>query len=446
MFAVILPALNFRGNRSPYLWWFHKLLSELGTQAGYVCGEDYFRDPSDLLRDGRIEAGTEMARAYHYRLPDREVLAQQLRADVPVKAWQSLESRYPGNPLAAFRHYCLEDDDLLRSALAAALDELSRSLGNLEAVITCVNCVSLKRLCSERGLPLIHVELGPLRGPLYLQTAYFDFSGVNGSTEAQHRFTAVGREPWDATAWADSDLLRSLFVMCQPLSKPEPTAELGVCLQVEDDSNMLCYANGHSTISMISHARRLVTTGAVAAPVLVRPHPSAQFVLRYCPPGLVQDESLTSREFIYRCKSIQTINSSVAVEAALLGRPVYLYGDSPLAFALDPETGLCNSSALAFMLLNYLTPWTLAFSPAYIRWRLGNPSETEIRERHLEAFMKDKVRLLEQRVNELEQALADSQRQFREVHGSLVWPLMHPLRSLRDFWARYRRQRSSGTP
>lgn len=56
MIAVFLPALNFRGNRSPYLWWFYKFSSEFGAQAGYIAGDEYYRDPSELRAEGRNEA------------------------------------------------------------------------------------------------------------------------------------------------------------------------------------------------------------------------------------------------------------------------------------------------------------------------------------------------------------------------------------------------------
>lgn len=436
MLAVLLPAINFRGNRSPYLWWFHKLLSELGEQAGYICGDDYFREPSELFAEGRLEANDNLARLFQYRLPDRHALGRQTRADIPLEVWQALEARYPGNPLAAFKHYCLEEDPLLREAFATVLGQLEAHVGPLEAVITCVNCASLQALCRDKNLPLIHVELGPLRQPAYLQTAYFDFSGVNGGTEARSRFAAFDSGMENSGEWHSLAALRTLFMMQQIPREPLQAADLGLCLQVEDDSNILCYANGHSALSLINDARQLLSDRSIAPPVLVRPHPGSHFSLRNLPSGLEPDPSATSLEFILRCKRIHTINSGLAVEALLQDRVVSVRGDCPFSHCIEPASGLCNSVALSFFLLNYLVPWNLAFTPAYIRWRLGRPTEAEIRQLHLESFMQEKIKLLEARVSELEQSLADRDHQLNEIRSSFAWRMTFPQRAISKLWRR----------
>jgi hypothetical protein len=158
--------------------------------------------------------------------------------------------------------------------------------------------------------------------------------------------------------------------------------------------------------------------------------------LRSLPSGLEPDRSATAIEFILRCKRIHTINSGLAVEALLQDRVVSVRGDCPFAHCIEPASGLYNSVALSFFLLNYLVPWSLAFTPAYIRWRLGRPTEAEIRQLHLESFMQEKIRLLEARVNELEQSLADRDRQLNEIRSSLAWRLTFPLRAISKLWRR----------
>lgn len=427
MFAVLLPALNFRGNRSPYLWWFHKLLDALGDQAGYICGDEYFRDPSRLLAEGRPEAGDSMAALYRYDLPDRARLDKQLRADIPLTAWQALEARYPANPLVAFRHYCLEEDDGLQAAMEEALGRLNAARGPIEAVITCVNCATLKKLCRAQQLPLIHLELGPLRRPEFLQTAYFDFSGVNGNSESQSRFMAAAADE----QWPVEDL-RHIFAIPRIPKEKQPDIDLGLSLQIEDDSNILCYANGHSSLSLVNNARNLLADRDIAPPVLVRAHPGSSFALRSLPPGLEIDRSSTSVDFAMRCKRIHTINSGLAVESLLLGRSAIVRGDCPFTFCVDAATGHCDPAAFSFFLLNYLVPWQLAFTPEYIRWRLSKPAEQEIRRRHTESFMQEKILLLELQVVELE-------RQLATIKSSLSWRLTYPLRALGNLTRRLRR-------
>lgn len=430
MFVVFLPALNFRGNRSPYLWWFYKLLSAFGESAAYICGDEYFSDPNQLFAAGRTDASPDLAKMNQYSLPDCAILRKQARADVPLSVWQGLESRYPNNPLAAFKYYCLQDDADLCISITNAFDRIIAQVGELEAVITCVNCVTLKNWCRTRNLPLIHIELGPLRQPAFLQTAYFDFSGVNGGTEAKSRFDNDRRMTKVYDKWALIENLRSLFMSQPKHALPQADVDLGLGLQVEDDSNVVCYSNGHSALSMINDARRSLVEGSIKPPILVRSHPGSFFSLRTLPAGLEIDNSATSVDFIVRCRRIHSINSGVAAEGLLLGRFASIRGDSPLCFCVKPDTGECQEPEFSFFLVNYLVPWHLAFQAEYIRWRLCKPTEMEIRQRHLEGFMQDKIRLLELRVKELECSLRENEARLVQIKSSFAWRLIWPLRML----------------
>lgn len=430
MIAVFLPALNFRGNRSPYLWWFYKFSSEFGAQAGYIAGDEYFRDPSDLLAEGRTEASEGAANLYRYTLPDKARLNQLSLDVIPEKAWEAFEARHGANPLAALRHYCLENDHELQSAMASALDAFASRHGQPEAVITCVNCAALKSLCNSLGIPLVHLELGPLRPPFFLQTAYFDFSGVNGATESERRYASTRNSPMQESIASNSvEALCRLFMVERPKGYGKPDADLGLGLQIEDDSNIVCYANGHSSSSLINHARRLLSQRSIMPPVVVRTSPGSHFSLHSLPAGMEIDRSRSPLDFVMRCKRIATINSGISVEAMLLGRDAIVHGDSPFQYCITPETGQCNAPAFAFFLLNYLVPWDLAFKPDYLRWRLGKPSEEEILRRHLEGYMQEKIRLLEIRVAELENQLAG-------IQSSWAWRLTYPLRALHKFLRR----------
>ena len=219
--------------------------------------------------------------------------------------------------------------------------------------------------------------------------------------------------------------------MVRPVSEvPQASVDLGLGLQIEDDSNVVCYANGHSALSLINNARRSLFDGDIEPPVLVRPHPGSFFSLRTLPVGLELDTSESSVDFVVRCKRIQAINSGVAVEAVLLGRAVFLRGECPFGFCVIPENGECKRAEFSFFLLNYLVPWHLAFQIDYIRWRLRKPVEREIRQRHLEGFMQEKIRLLELRVRELECSLRESEEQLTRIKSSFAWRLLCPIRVL----------------
>lgn len=429
MLAVILPALNFKGNRSPYLWWFYKFVTAFGEDAGYVCGDEYFMDPSLHLATGREEANEALAKRCKYKIPDIKTLTGLVRADISPDVWQSLEAHFPSNPLRAFEHFCLEENDHLHDAIAASFDRIEAECGKIEVAITCVNCATLAALCRIRGIPLVHFELGPLRGPSFFPTAYFDFSGVNGSTEARARFEAV-KDSIGVDEWCDAEALKSLFVTRRLPDAGCPDIDLGIALQVEDDSNIICYSNGFSSLSLLNDAKIKLAEKRIRSPVLIRPHPGSIFLARNLLPELVADQSETSVEFILKCKRVHTINSSVAVESLLLGREVVVFGESSFVFCIDTNTHRFNESAWSFFLLNYLVPWDIAFSMEYIRWRLKMPSEDSIRKTHVEYCMQEKIRLLESRISELERALEMENERLAQLRSSFSWRLTYPLRAV----------------
>lgn len=421
MFVVFLPALNFRGNRSPYLWWFYRFLTTFHDQAAYICGDEYFSDPVALSSAGRVEVSEIQSGLHHYQVPDIDLLNSQMRVDIPHEVWHTIEAQFQSNPVGAFRYYCLKVDHALESAISNALTNILRNVERIEAVVTCVNCATLTKVCAENQIPLIHFELGPLRYPMYVQTAYFDFSGVNGGTEARTRHSLAPDDFEGLEEWCDLSSLCSLFQMPMLPVPQTQSVDLGIGLQIEDDSNIVCYSNDHSSISLINNAIRDLVDGKICPPVLVRAHPGSRFTLKKLAEGLELDQSSSSVAFIRTCNLIQTINSSLSVEAMLLGNRTQIFGDSPVNFCIDGGTGNCDVRAFTFFLLNYLVPWRQAFDLGYIRWRLQIPSEKQIRQAHLESLMQEKIRMMEARILELERALIDRERQLTTIKSSILW-------------------------
>ena len=168
---------------------------------------------------------------------------------------------------------------------------------------------------AEFKVPFVHYEKGPLRQPDYLDTAYWDLSGVNGGTECNARWNSSRK-----TDWQDMELSREelLFLFCSDNSKFEDRsavvkqdAAAGVAGQVDDDSNVIAYANGFSNFEAFQFTRHLFPDGNV----IVRRHPAAQ---TFC----VGQNDIDPRvyHFIQRVGLVICINSSVALEAALMGK------------------------------------------------------------------------------------------------------------------------------
>lgn len=269
----------------------------------------------------------------------------------------------------------------------------------IEAIFTCLNDRSLEDVARWHNIPVIHSEGGAIRRPDFrLGTFYFDFSGVNGNTEASDRSRSVGTVFTDFPPMKPQEILEYIATN-KTIDLIKNTAEhefeIGTVLQVEDDSNIICFNNGHTMLDILYQALALFPANKLG----LRGHPVSHFKIsdnsslfglpsRF---GII-DQSPSSLAFIKRCKRIFTLNSSVALESLLMGRPTYLFGDSSLRFMTlrNSDRHLMNETApqknlaalLDWYVFGYLVPEQYAMNPGYFRWRLGRPSEKEIYDRH----------------------------------------------------------------
>lgn len=287
-----------------------------------------------------------------------------------------------GTHLDVLDRLLVEPVPQLVSALKEALAEVVAS-GTLEAVLTWCNCPSLRRAMDELGGgPIVHNELGALRSPLYRDTFYFDLQGVNGVT------TAASWQPRDiaaelvGTELRTDDELRGLLVAdvqrVDGLQPGAPTYAAGVALQVEDDSNMIAFARGWTSISVLYEAMGRFGPEST----LVRSHPGARFKYQG---GLgVADVSPDSLDFLNSIGILISINSSLLAEAALWSKPFEAKGDTPALClaALDAEDEDVAKAVRNAFFLGYLVPSELLFDAEYYRWRLAGATLAQCVVRH----------------------------------------------------------------
>lgn len=373
MIAAFLLPFPLRGCRAPYLWVYYRLLSSIGERMLFIASEDYTRDPQCWQGENRWELQPGNVQRLEYRVPTREQIEDHEYRFLGESLFAALLAESGGNPIAAFRRLLSERVACLDAAFADILAQPGAR--DIEAILTWCNCPSLEAAAAARGIPVLHLEIGPLRWPHYRPTAYLDFSGVNGNTEAERRYLASG---FGAQGF-DIDALRRFFHPADlPVSPPQ--YRLGVAFQVEDDSNLLAFGHGFDNQSMLAYAQLRQPHG-----VLVRSHPGSLFALK--PGWYAVDDSPDSIAFIRRCERLLTINSSVGLEALLLGTPVEVLGDCAHRFIAEAADAGERAARLAFYLFAYLVPMALVFDVGYLRFRLSRPGEPEIVARHLDAYL-----------------------------------------------------------
>ncbi|MGA1935345.1 GT99 family glycosyltransferase N-terminal domain-containing protein [Klebsiella pneumoniae complex sp. WS1778] len=377
MFAVFLPPYPFRGVKAPYLWLFLKYLHCSNEKILFITSPDYVEVINDETQHSRWEFDAASMASLGYSIPDEQSLARHEYLYLDHALYETMLAQHHHDPIKSFTTFLTESISELENELFSLLTK--EIIQRVDAFVSICNCPSLEKVARALNKEVIHLEIGPLRAPMYRNTAYLDFTGVNGNTEARARYESCQTEI-DITC-SMNDLHR-YFLEAISLPSSSENQVAGIVLQVEDDSNIIAYSHDFTNISLISYVRQQHSLENI----LVRAHPGSLFRLRDDIFSI--DASANSLEFIQKCHSIYTINSSVGLEALLCEKKTNILGDCSYAFVAEEASGPTRVNAMAFYLFAYLVPFELIFNLEYLRFRLDHPAELDIVRKHLQFYSK----------------------------------------------------------
>ena len=356
--------LNTYYNRpctAQFLWWFYYLLDHL-PDTFLVTNRDYHVDQARRWEYAKYEKAP-----YEYSNP----AYLQPKYYYTMKRFDEYEElkglETPTQLLNASIHTPIPSivEELLSQVFSTSENK------NLTAGISWVNNASFDEACKIVGIPSIHNESGALRSPFFLDSCYFDFSGVNGNTEFEKRFKLFKKISDKVKIYSREELLKLVSKEQQRdyvlgIHSQAPTYECGVAMQVDIDTNVLAFNRGVTETDVVNMAAKKYNNS-----LIIRNHPLSSIgYIKSGSLGAAQvDTSNNSLEFISKCKRIYTLNSSVAFEALLLGREVKIFGDSPfriLQFMDEEELTL----ALNFAVFSYLIHISRLYDTAYYDMRI----------------------------------------------------------------------------
>ncbi|ESM62806.1 hypothetical protein L390_01492 [Klebsiella quasipneumoniae subsp. similipneumoniae] len=426
MFAVFLPPYPFRGVKAPYLWLFLKYLHCSNEKILFITSPDYIEVINDETQHSRWEFDAASMASLGYSIPDEQSLARHEYLYLDHALYETMLAQHHHDPIKSFTTFLTESISELENELFSLLTK--EIIQRVDAFVSICNCPSLEKVARALNKEVIHLEIGPLRAPMYRNTAYLDFTGVNGNTEARARYESCQTEI-DITC-SMNDLHR-YFLEAISLPSSSENQVAGIVLQVEDDSNIIAYSHNFTNISLISYVRQQ----HALENILVRAHPGSLFRLRDDIFSI--DASANSLEFIQKCHSIYTINSSVGLEALLCEKKTNILGDCSYAFVAEEASGPNRVNAMAFYLFAYLVPFELIFNLEYLRFRLDHPAELDIVRKHLQFYSKmpdereENSHTLSTLINEaiskditmrtiLENSLAENNKQLEDLKTQLA--------------------------
>lgn len=369
MFLTFLNHYDIRPVTAQYLWVFYCMLHRLGTEnVAYVLNEDYKKryTPQD-----RWEMKPEIA-VKNFYAPPENIDFDKIKHFVGEKITVS------DNPSANLRHYIRKYDPAILG---------NADLNGVKASLTWVNNKTFEETCRRNNIPCIHNEFAVLRAPVYKDTFYFDFKGVNGNTEFRSRFEGFKKFVGTSRLLSQEELIRlvakpefvdALVDVYRDRSKKQYAC--GIPLQVANDTNAIAYSNGWSNIDLITYAIKKYGRRTT----LLRNHPAC--VMKATDRPCDRFDEGNCFEFIDRIDHVATINSSVGFEAVLLGKTVEYLGESPF----DIVNSLSEDELLPFLnfaIISYIVPNKFLFNREYYLYRLECFDENELFSFGLESWM-----------------------------------------------------------
>jgi len=371
MFLIFILPFAVKNDPYAYEWVVYRAAHKL-PNLGLLMPPNYWEDVERRKNLNLWANAPDILKRFSYELPTASSFEQHPKFPLSYQTLNGLRRKLIG-PGLTWAHTILERVPELESEIRNAID----AAGEVEAIFLWANCASMKAVAREKGFPLIHHELGPLRPPYFRFTAYFDLEGVNGQTDAERRWKCFERENGDVPILSREELLQMLS-LDQRQTVTATTHEVGVALQIPDDSNILAFGRGFDSYEAISTSIRYFSGRP-----LVRSHPGC--IQRFSALSADWDESEHPWQFLDRVEAVVTINSSMAFEAMLLGKPTYVLGDSPFKYAswdiINQTPVLSESEMLRWLnwfVFGYLIPYESTFDEGYCRWRIAGPSEVEI--------------------------------------------------------------------
>ncbi|MDR1462548.1 MAG: hypothetical protein LBI68_05350 [Azoarcus sp.] len=336
-----------------------------------IAPEYYFNEHTHFPETHHIRQAWLQKQFYH-PYPTKAEIDSFSKSIYPEKLLTKIKQYSPSNAIL----YNLLQINVYPELLDWIIGEIEKigKIDKIEAILAWRDCASLSQAAKKKGIKIIYNELGPFRNPLQHETFYWDYEGVKNSTELAKRFDLSRNNNYlrkQCEKWAMRFMPGLLLQMDRP--------GCAVLMACEED---FAFMQGFSNYRLLAYAKERFPNERI----VIRQHPLSRNV-HYR--DTEYDESSDINTLAKKCGHAITAYSNAAIELLSHGVRVDFMGDTPLRF-LSNENMRDNERAwkAGFFCMNYLVPGKFMFNPEYYRWRLTDPSEEAIFERHKDAWEK----------------------------------------------------------
>ena len=271
----------------------------------------------------------------------------------------------------------------------------------------------LRNVCAENKITLIPYTFSALRKPHgYRQTLFHSNTQtcLHSSKEAEKRCNKyIADETNGIPVFTHRELIaiigkeRTLPLI--PLIDKEPKSEMGICTECFSVIPQFFIHDKTTDDDVRFECEKIYDKSQIT----VRNH-SLQVDYMQLDRTTIHNDPAA---WILSCRRLAAARSQIGLKFLLWGRTAVVKPNT-LAYSFMCETDYTSTSkvdlrALNYYLFGYLIPNDLMFSDEYWKWRMTNPSETEIYRRHLD-FLIEKLNLPKSILVE-----QDEQKRFKSI-------------------------------
>jgi len=399
---MIVPFVFDMSTNHPYMLitYFNKFLNMVNKyRFPIIANERYTQKPSVLCKIRNV-AGAYDPNIHkvedNYVIPSDEDIAKAWKYVISEEFCTHIAAEH-GGINNAFVHLISERDTLFEELLERLVTDILKSGKKITAFMTLICYPSLAYVAEKYDIKVIYFELGCFRKSAYRNTVMlseYSLYSKDNASEMHKRYETYKQEAkLSRHKMLTNKQILSLFLRPDKLEyvdmyNNQPQYDLGCALGWSEDLRYMPF-------SYYNHMELLYTANKTFGEdnVLTRLHPGDLAGATYPKYIRNRDSSTNPIEFILKCKRVASVMSNVSIEAAFWGRSPYTFSQCPahnmalhdfnMIELVEIEQGYLNWYALCWLFPN---EWL--FDPEYLYWRLSNPSELEIYNRHLGHYLK----------------------------------------------------------
>ena len=386
MFVTVIFNVEYMDISSRKMWYLKNLL-HCKDNGWILITHDYIRKHFEELQDSINDRFIEQFEMRRFSLDEVKDVEQYF---VPDEIFDSLERKKGSRTEMLFElnskiypdldHYLCEIFQEIR---------LKHPNERIEGIFHCLEGFeSLRRITAEFGCPLINYSFSAFRKVHgYMQTLYFANLWCHfwDSKECASRYEHYLDEDRSSLPVFTNKEIISIIgkehtLPLIQLINSKPKYEMGICCECFSLLPQVFKDKPYTDDDIFYECKKLYGSEKLK----VRSHAAHLNDIQVDRSEVHNDPVST----ILSCKRVTAVQSQILLKVLLWGRPAVTMTESlPFTYLCDndytSDKGL-DLQGLNYYIFGYLIPGNLMFSDEYWKWRLTNPTETSICQRHLD--------------------------------------------------------------